>query len=977
MAQASRPRNSSRFVNKTFHQNDDSRASSPADNEVFTTATGFSMDNVLHSTPQQQDFSMPLQYDQYAEPSEHSSDMSIELGRGVKRAARQEQDNDRSSSALFSFGNDNSMYDLSPAQPPRQAPAQRHSEGLLRKDATIRRATESARANDGLKRSTSIPKQRAVSDNSARATTSANEPVQERKASRGRFSAPHISTRANIIPIRYSHPVGLEFNNGTATGNLTTQTTQTVTYTNNQSFALPNVPNIAELISGVRTDATPVKRASRSRFASASLKPQPREHLPVQGIAVPEDERAIYASLQTLKDRINQLEAEKSDTRKREEDYENELMDLRSRVDMQGKRPDSGVGMENEINAEQHSKLQAEVKALQERLNRSERKTNVSDTAMSRITKERDALVVHIGSAYARNEQLVEENEALKASEAQLEAENERLREEVHALRETNNGYLERLDREEKRITSRRKDSASKSEVAGEARNGPWNITSNERTEENSIRSRKEGRAASGTSEQTHRRKQSEHTEDALIREITSRIEREMQNIKENTLAEIREARRAQEQPRRSSNARSRSRSQRRGASMEEERSTTTTSKRYVSAPAEMEVSGGDSTTDIDVYRKARPAKTVVQTAVEAVEEDLTVLSELDFDAYVDLRKKLEQELRDGKLSSRRKTSTHKEDTTKMSTGRLSIPRKSSMKDIPNIESTNNTATARTLEDILKISKTVRVQSPHSSDFQSHTDQQQLSEEVDEVGDTSTLSNTSRRRRRSGPSNNLTSAFIVPDITFHQNLTQTTITSKNIPHEPATCTGCTAHPAIPTPCPVSTREELADLTTATIRPSQDPDLALAEVIKKLEDEVTHLKLSREKVNRKYNAHDPAVGRRRRAELKAELERLTDLLEKRCDLVYGLYDVLEGRKPQTMNAADTEESSVVGGEEWGAALSGRKSRSKVEGLPDLERVDDEGSESEELPWEGISESGDDESLMGSEVGQRTRRSSGGF
>jgi hypothetical protein len=971
MAQVPRQRIGSRFVNKNFPPSVDSRATSPTNHEAYTTVTGFSLDNVLHSTPQQQDFSVPLQYDQHAELSEHSSDMSIELGRGMKGGLQQDQDNDRSSNALFTFRNEDSMYDISGGLLSRQRPAQRRFEGPLRKDATIRRATETARANDGLRRSVSNPKQRAVSDNSAPAPTSAKEPTQPKKASRSRFGAPHVSTRANIIPVRYSPAAGLEFNNGTATGNLTTQTTQTVTYTNNQSFLLPDMPGIAELIAGVRTDATPVaKRVSRSRFASTGYKPQPREHLPVQGITVPEDERAIYASLQLLRDRINQLEMENSEVQKRSEDYENELIELRSRLELASKRPDGDLATEDARNTQQHSKLQAEVKVLQERLNRSERKTNVSEEAMSRVTKERDALVTHVGSAYSRSEQLIEENEVLRANEGQLETENARLREEVYVLSEANIAYRNQLDRLE-RAASQNKKSTAPGERASEPKDGPWNFTANSRMVENSIRSKKEGKTASLAQEQSHRRRASEHADHALVLEITERIEREIQKIKEDTIAGSREPSRTHDQQQRSRSARSRSRSQRRQASANEY-NTTATSKRIVSAPAEMEISGGESTTELDVNRQAPSSKTASKAA-QAVEDDLTILSELDFNLAANLRRKLEQELRDGHFSRGNSSKANIDnDTTKVSTRRLSVPRKSSMKDIPSAadnNDNNNTATARTLEELLKTSKTVRVQSPHSSDIQFQSEQHQP-DETEDVGDTSMLSNTSRRRRRSASatSEGLTSAFIIPDITLRNSLATTG--SSTIPHAPATCTGCTGHPPIPTPSPVSGRKDLEDLTNMTVRPSKAPDLALAEVIKTLEDEVTHLKLVRERVNQKYNSHDPALGKRRRGELKAELDRLTALLEKRCDVVYGLYDVLEGQRRQ-----HDEGQEVDDGEKWGEEVSGRTTRNPVEGLPDLESEDGEEEMSEELPWEGLSELSESEDGSVSEVGQRRR--SGGF
>ncbi|KAH8682310.1 hypothetical protein BX600DRAFT_448237 [Xylariales sp. PMI_506] len=81
----------------------------------------------------------------------------------------------------------------------------------------------------------------------------------------------------------------------------------------------------------------------------------------------------------------------------------------------------------------------------------------------------------------------------------------------------------------------------------------------------------------------------------------------------------------------------------------------------------------------------------------------------------------------------------------------------------------------------------------------------------------------------------------------------------------------------------------------TVRPAQDPGVALAAVLKCLQDEVAHLKTSVAKKNAEYNALDASFGRRQRKQISSELSRLLRMLEMKNEQIYRLHDVLEGQK----------------------------------------------------------------------------------
>ncbi|KAK5679709.1 hypothetical protein LTS10_007657 [Elasticomyces elasticus] len=86
-----------------------------------------------------------------------------------------------------------------------------------------------------------------------------------------------------------------------------------------------------------------------------------------------------------------------------------------------------------------------------------------------------------------------------------------------------------------------------------------------------------------------------------------------------------------------------------------------------------------------------------------------------------------------------------------------------------------------------------------------------------------------------------------------------------------------------------------DLTSATIRPSQPPRVALMKVIKGLETEVTHLKTKLGEYQRRYMNLKPSTSKRERAVTKKKMEKAVKDVENRSNQVYALYDVLEGQK----------------------------------------------------------------------------------
>ncbi|PMD33737.1 hypothetical protein L207DRAFT_517781 [Hyaloscypha variabilis F] len=133
------------------------------------------------------------------------------------------------------------------------------------------------------------------------------------------------------------------------------------------------------------------------------------------------------------------------------------------------------------------------------------------------------------------------------------------------------------------------------------------------------------------------------------------------------------------------------------------------------------------------------------------------------------------------------------------------------------------------------------------------------------------------------------------------------------------------------PVPVSKRAQspVPYEDEPTLRPAVNPGVALATVLKALEDEVAHLKMRHSEVQKAYNEHDASLGKRERRTMKAELVSLLTKIESKSDQIYALYDVLEGQ-----------------------AQAGQEMTQELIDVTLTKMVNEELDNEEELPWEGI-------------------------
>lgn len=101
----------------------------------------------------------------------------------------------------------------------------------------------------------------------------------------------------------------------------------------------------------------------------------------------------------------------------------------------------------------------------------------------------------------------------------------------------------------------------------------------------------------------------------------------------------------------------------------------------------------------------------------------------------------------------------------------------------------------------------------------------------------------------------------------------------------------------------------------TLRPSQDPAIALAKVMKGLQDEEKHIRSAIARKQAVYDECDASANRRLWKRLDADMKVLRKRRDLKRDQIYDLHDVLEGQKAHaqlmTQEAVDMTITSVLG------------------------------------------------------------------
>ncbi|KAL2861847.1 hypothetical protein BJX68DRAFT_251669 [Aspergillus pseudodeflectus] len=826
------------------------------------------------------------------EDADIDEDISIEAGRGPSNPPRRLDDSRNSYMSM-----ENSVRSSSPAvrldvptpqkSALRQAPRRAVSENL-RKDAQLRQASLAHKENVDPNPSKSNRKERRTlseihakvrDDYDGSFIEDERPPVVSSNTARPtRFSNANLSNQiADAVEKASQEAYAKEIRRAkaraAAAGDTGTQ----------QSFLLPDLPNLSDLVSGVYEDGTPVytrqPKTRTTRFVSPPADAMDvslsREHIPLDAIPIPEDEKALFVSLRLLQDKVSELERGKVEAEKRLEDLRQENHFLKGKSSQREKGSRSSKRYDLDQNDHKKDRLQNEIEkleaknlALQNKVDLLERKNDIQEAALKKLSKERDMAVSQLGVAYLETQDLKNENESLREE-----------------LLNWKTQFAKLYPASKQREDSGESEQITASDVSTEDSQTDTRRSATKETTAKSSRSK----SKSGRKEESKSRVSSQ-----VDREI-SRLEKERA---EEALFSI-ELPRVRESSRKEKSSRSR------------------TSSAQIKKPGKrvkrVVVEEVEVTEPVDSTAEA----TGHTRKSSGAEQDLTLLSFIDEREIAQLRKTLEEE----RLARKRRQSNPAADNagetdnlTRQSTPKPAL-RKSSLKEskvtIPRPTSA--------LGDLTTASKASATEG-----------ESQLSVPVERPrrhSEHSVTAITPRRRRRIAEE--MTSAFILPDITFrHTDLTENL---KKLPettqraldratqHNGKNCTVCKksmpgdqcdhTQEAVKAPKPIPVSERMPEPSIynedPTLRPAQAPAVALATVLKALEDELSHLKMQLVTYQGAYNRLDASLSKRQRKSLGEKIEKLLKDIDMKADQIYALYDVLEGQRQRGQEMTEQE------------------------------------------------------------------------
>lgn len=338
-------------------------------------------------------------------------------------------------------------------------------------------------------------------------------------------------------------------------------------------------------------------------------------------------------------------------------------------------------------------------------------------------------------------------------------------------------------------------------------------------------------------------------------------------------------------------------------------------------------------------------------------------------DEIAKLRRTLEYERLERKKQQATKgqTSKSRDNTIQTGTGeqrqQQSLPRKSSLKATTRRVTDASDTSGRSLTE----PEVVLSQKIPSEDTRRHSE---------------TSIDPKRQQRHGKSAEDMTSAFILPDITIREFAPELLAAGERVlddltNHDGQNCTVChqivkaglshdhtsAAKETITIPKPVPVSERMPEPTEynedPTIRPSQPPAHALACVLKGLGDEVAHQKIRLAHYQRLYSGHDPALSKRQRKSICAKIETLVKLIDVKADQIYSLYDVLEGQKKDGHEITEQEIEVTlqsIGVDVVDLGLRGGDLNSRMQQQEPAKRypwdLESKDTSEDELPWEGI-------------------------
>ncbi|KAI2641058.1 hypothetical protein GGS21DRAFT_355278 [Xylaria nigripes] len=636
-----------------------------------------------------------------------------------------------------------------------------------------------------------------------------------------------------------------------------------------RSFLLPNLSHVNDFVSGSLKwsslkNGTPIfvkhgKVYDRETMVSLD------HHADFEDVAIPLEEEQIFVSLDKIREEIQTLQEHDGIVSKQAEELQDEVCGLQSQIAKLMSRKDSAMGSDSESSiivqlSTQKSQLEEQLAAYKSRLEQANRKISVNDIHSQSFVAERDEALQRASDHVTTIKRLQSRNDTITQQKLELQQALRLAEEDLCSERELLDDLRHKYD-----LISEEKSLLKQDHLSLERHN-------DDLFNENRLLQQKNGRLER---DNTHLQKKVTQLED-LVEELNERLAK-----KTETPQYTRESKDVAPGP-----AKSKPSKVAQNWNLGDRRSAMGKTSAKVASQMHLPKHDND-TRESDLTRESG----------QYTQESMSVSGKSKSTKSANMREFGDKHTVMSEMSA--KTTTSKTDLQMQDdyTQHIDLTREAQL----NSDQENMTS-ALFIDDITLDSNnrptqkpkaktpTVRVLSPILSVAEPTTEIEQTgTEKQRETPTPPTLTQSAKRVL-----NNLCrdheclNCVLCTRIQAHR-------------HEP-TGKQCKKTVRVDRPVPVTDRVKSQPSVSAhgyedqpTLRPSQDPAIALAKVMKGLKDEERHIRFAMAKKQVVYDECDPAINKRLWKQLDAEIRVLRKRRDLKRDQIYDLHDVLEGQK----------------------------------------------------------------------------------
>ncbi|KAI1751832.1 hypothetical protein F4782DRAFT_503303 [Xylaria castorea] len=645
------------------------------------------------------------------------------------------------------------------------------------------------------------------------------------------------------------------------------------------SFFLPNLNHLHDLVSGTlrwssMKNGMPIF-VKHGKVHDKETKRHQDRHADFEVVTISEEEERIFVSLDKIRDEIQTLQEHDEFVSKQAEQLQDEVCELQSHVTKLQSRKDSAVGSEFDSSlivqlTHHNTELEEQVSSLKSRLDQANRQISLNEIHNQSFAAERDEALQRASDHLTTIKRLQTRNDAITQQKLDLQQALKGAEEDLisdRALLESLHQKYEMVS-EEKRLL--------KEDSRGLERHNEDLFNNNKLLQQNNSLLERENNNLQNKAAQL------QDTVDELNKNMSQKSE----------------ATRSTQQPRGIMSGLSQSKLTKMTQNWEsEDRFTVVSEASAKTRPSQMRLPKHDDTRESDFTRESRHRYTqeskgsmpvtgkskLTKLAHQEPGDRYTVVSEMSAKttSHTDLQMQDDytQQIdftREPQLDSDQENMTSAlfiDDIT------LDSTRKSTRK-----QKTKGTPAVRVLSPVLSIAEP-----------STQTQQTTMGKQKEKVTPPVLTQSAKRVLNNLCYDHECYNCMVCARIQSHRHEANGKCGKKTV--------------RVDRPVPVTDRVKSRSSTSAydheeqsTLRPSQDPAIALAKVVKGLKDEERHIRTAMARKQAVYDECDAAVNKKLWKKLDAEIRALRQRRDLKRDQIYDLHDVLEGQKAnaQLMN-----------------------------------------------------------------------------